>query len=159
MYFPNVQKDWRIRRKKFLLSTMPGDFKGIAFRKNLMGVIFLPKMNSFKIKFFWISLKLKLLNEYIENMLNGEINTESVYISVNYNTNFKKILILSICTIWDILSLKTISRYCPFKLGRGVNATLFYAWRTICSRCWRHSSWFDCSSDNSSCIAALVFCC
>jgi hypothetical protein len=34
------------------LSTMPGDFKGIAFRKNLMGVIYLPKMNSFKIKFF-----------------------------------------------------------------------------------------------------------
>jgi hypothetical protein len=76
----------------------------------------------------------------MENTLNSKINTESVYISVNYNTNFKKFLILSICTIWDRLSLKTISHYCPFKLGRGVNATLFYAWRTICSRCWRHSS-------------------
>ncbi len=45
----------------------------------------------------------------------GEISTESVYISVNNNTNFKKILFLSIYTIWDRLSLKTISRYCPFK--------------------------------------------
>jgi hypothetical protein len=29
--------------------------------------------------------------------------------------NFKFFLILSIYTIWDGLSLKTISRYCPFK--------------------------------------------
>jgi hypothetical protein len=28
--------------------------------------------------------------------------------------NFKFFLILSIYTIWDGLSLKTISRYCPF---------------------------------------------
>ncbi len=36
-------------------------------------------------------------------------------ISVNNNTNLKKMCILSIFTIWDGLSLKTISRYCPFK--------------------------------------------
>jgi hypothetical protein len=29
--------------------------------------------------------------------------------------NLKKIKMLSIYTIWDRLSLKTISRYCPFK--------------------------------------------
>ncbi len=29
--------------------------------------------------------------------------------------NFKFFWILSIYTIWDGLSLKTISRYCPFK--------------------------------------------
>ncbi len=38
-----------------------------------------------------------------------------MYISVKNNTNFKKFLFLSIYTIWDRLSLKTISRYCPFK--------------------------------------------
>ncbi len=40
-----------------------------------------------------------------------------MHISVNNNTNFKKNLILSIRTIWDRLRQKTISRYCPFKLG------------------------------------------
>ncbi len=72
-------------------------------------------MDSLKIKFFLLSFKQKLLCAHTENTLNGEINTESVYISVNNNTNFKKIYILSIYTIWDRLSLKTISRYCPFK--------------------------------------------
>jgi hypothetical protein len=41
----------------------------------------------------------------------------SKHISVNNNTNFKSFWILSIDTIWDGLSLKTISRYCPFKLS------------------------------------------
>jgi hypothetical protein len=50
----------------------------------------------------------------MENTLNGEICTESVHISVNNTTNLKKILILTIYTIWDRVSLKTISRYCPF---------------------------------------------
>jgi hypothetical protein len=40
---------------------------------------------------------------------------KSAYISVNNNTNLKKIYILSIYTIWERLSQKTISRYCPFK--------------------------------------------
>jgi hypothetical protein len=40
---------------------------------------------------------------------------KNVYISVNNNTNLKKIYILAIYNIWDGLSLKTISRYCPFK--------------------------------------------
>jgi hypothetical protein len=34
-YFPRIL---RVRRKKFSHSTMPGGFKGTAFRKNLMGV-------------------------------------------------------------------------------------------------------------------------
>jgi hypothetical protein len=38
-------------------------------------------------------------------------------ISDNNNTNFKISQILSIYTIWDVLSQKTISRYCPFKGG------------------------------------------
>jgi hypothetical protein len=37
-----------------------------------------------------------------------------VYISVNNNTNLKMSKILSIYTILDRLSQKTISRYCPF---------------------------------------------
>jgi hypothetical protein len=45
----------------------------------------------------------------------GEGEHKSVNISVNNNTNSKKIYILSIYTIWDRLSQKTISRYCPFK--------------------------------------------
>ncbi len=36
------------------------------------------------------------------------------------NTNFKKIYILSIYTIWNRFSRKTISRYCPFKVTRGL---------------------------------------
>jgi hypothetical protein len=38
-----------------------------------------------------------------------------VYIFVNNNTNFNFLKILSNYTIWDRLSQKTISRYCPFK--------------------------------------------
>jgi hypothetical protein len=38
---------------------------------------------------FWLSLKQKLLYAHTENTLNGEISTESVYISVNNNTNLK----------------------------------------------------------------------
>ncbi len=41
---------------------------------------------------------------------------KSVNISKNNNTNLKKIQILANYTIWDGLSQKTISRYCPFKL-------------------------------------------
>jgi hypothetical protein len=42
---------------------------------------------------------------------------KSVYISVNYNTNFKFLKTLFIFTIWKGLSQKTITRYCPFKDG------------------------------------------
>ncbi len=38
-----------------------------------------------------------------------------MYIFVNNNTNFNFLKILSNYTIWDRLSQKTISRYCPFK--------------------------------------------
>jgi hypothetical protein len=37
-----------------------------------------------------------------------------VYIFVNNNTNFNFLKILSNYTIWDTLSQKTISNYCPF---------------------------------------------
>ena len=41
---------------------------------------------------------------------------KSVYIFVNNNnTNFNFLKILSNYTLWDRLSQKTISRYCPFK--------------------------------------------
>jgi hypothetical protein len=40
---------------------------------------------------------------------------KSVYISVNKNTNLNLFKILSNYIIWDRLSQKTISRYCPFK--------------------------------------------
>ena len=40
---------------------------------------------------------------------------KSVYISVNNNTNLNLFKILSNYIIWNRLSQKTISRYCPFK--------------------------------------------
>ncbi len=68
---------------------MPGDFKGTLFRKNVMGG-YLPAYDEKFTKFiFWLSLKQELLYAYTENTLNGKISTESVYISVNNNTNFK----------------------------------------------------------------------
>jgi hypothetical protein len=40
-YFPlilrNMQKEWRLRRKKLLLLTMPDKVKGAVFRENQMG--------------------------------------------------------------------------------------------------------------------------
>ncbi len=41
---------------------------------------------------------------------------KSVYIFVNNNTNVNFLKILSNYTIWDRLSQKSISRYCPFKI-------------------------------------------
>jgi hypothetical protein len=70
---------------------MPGGFKGTAFRKNRMWGYILAKDEQFKNKNFWLSLKQKLLYAHTETTLNGEISTESVYISVNNNTNLKKI--------------------------------------------------------------------
>jgi hypothetical protein len=55
----------------------------------------------FTIFIFWLSLKQKRLYVYTENTLNGEISTSSVFISVNNNTNFKKMIFLSMYTIWD----------------------------------------------------------
>ncbi len=42
-------------------------------------------------------------------------DTKLCFISAYNPTNFKCFKIISIYTIWDGLSLKTISRYCPFK--------------------------------------------
>jgi hypothetical protein len=69
---------------------MPGGFKGTAFRKNLMGGYILAWYGQFKNLIFWLSLKQKLLYVHTETTLNGEISTESVYISVNNNTHLKK---------------------------------------------------------------------
>jgi hypothetical protein len=82
----NTQRD-------FSLTTMTVDFKRTVFRKNGIGGYILPLDEQFT-KF--LSLKQKLLYAYTENTLNGEISTESVYISVNNNTNLKKNEILSI---------------------------------------------------------------
>ncbi len=81
-----------------------------------MGVIYLPKDEQFTNFIFWISWKEKLLYECMdtENTLKGKISTKSVYISVNNKMNLTFFKILFIYTLWD-LSLKTISRYCPFK--------------------------------------------
>jgi hypothetical protein len=50
---------------------------------------------------------------------------KSVYISVNNNTNLNLFKILSNYIIWDRLSQKTISRYCPFKgIPRGVRCKI-----------------------------------
>jgi hypothetical protein len=70
---------------------MPGGFKGTAFRKNQMVGYILAQDEQFKNKIFWLSLKQKLLYAHTETTLNGEISTESVYISVNNNTNLKEI--------------------------------------------------------------------
>ncbi len=80
-----------------------------------MGDYILAQDEQFTKFFFGLSIKQKLLYAYTETTQNGEKSTESVYNSVNNNTNFKKFQILSIYTIWNRLSLKTISRYCPFK--------------------------------------------
>jgi hypothetical protein len=68
---------------------MPGDFKETVFRKNPMGGYMLAQGEQFPIFIFWLSLKQQLLSAYTENTLNGEISTESVYISVNNNMKFK----------------------------------------------------------------------
>ncbi len=72
-------------------------------------------MNNLQNLFFGYLENKQLLCAYTENMLIGEISAESVYISVSNNRNWKQIEILSIYKTWDRLSLKTISRYCPFK--------------------------------------------
>ncbi len=64
---------------------MPGDFKGTVYQKIEQGVICLPQDEQFTNFSFWISLKQKLLYGNTEDMLNGEISTKSVYISVNIN--------------------------------------------------------------------------
>ncbi len=45
---------------------------------------------------------------------------KSVYTFVNKNTNLNCLKILSNYTIWDRLSQKTISRYCPFKAANPI---------------------------------------
>jgi hypothetical protein len=82
----------------------------------------------------------KIISEYAESILTYSANTrkesmrtwsrrketldvfsyyakrhKSVFISVNINTNLNFLKNLSVYIIWDGLSHKTISRYCPFK--------------------------------------------
>jgi hypothetical protein len=64
----------------------------------------------------------RILHSRLNTFLSGEISIESVYISVNNNMNNKKKLILSVYPIWDRLSPKTISRYCPFKTVNKYNS-------------------------------------
>jgi hypothetical protein len=51
---------------------------------------------------------------------------KSVYISGNNNTNLNLFKILSNYIIWNRLSQKTISRYCPFKYGPEGTLTVLY---------------------------------
>jgi hypothetical protein len=48
-------------------------------------------------------------------LIRQEIYCKSVYISVNNSTNLNLVKILSNYIIWDRLSQKTISSYCPLK--------------------------------------------
>ncbi len=66
---------------------MPGDFKGTVLKNIPMGGYMLAQYEQLKNIIFWIFLKSKLLYAYAKNTLYGEINTKSVYISVNNNTN------------------------------------------------------------------------
>jgi hypothetical protein len=93
-YFPRIL---RVRRKNeeyaeriFHHQQCLGTSKGKCFEKIEWGVICLPRMNSLQKKIL-LSIKQKLLYAYTETTLNGEISTESVYNSVNNNTNLKKI--------------------------------------------------------------------
>ncbi len=62
----------------------------------------------------------------MENTLNGKISTESMFISVNNIViRILKNSILCIYTIWDRLSLKTISRYCLLKDPQFLNRQMF----------------------------------
>jgi hypothetical protein len=76
-------------QKEIFFQQCPGTLKGQCFKKIEWGVICLRRVNNLQY-FFWLSLKQKLLYAYMENTLNGETSTESVYISVINNTNFKK---------------------------------------------------------------------
>ncbi len=87
--------EWRICRKKFSLSIMPRDFKGQYLEKIYWWAIYVPRMNILQILFLDIFKKLL----YVYNM---------EYI-ILWNSFFLQY------TIWDGISLKTISRYCPFK--------------------------------------------
>jgi hypothetical protein len=60
---------------------MRGDFKGTVFQKIEWGDICLLSMNSLKVNFLDIFKTKTALCVY--NTQNGEINTKSVYISVN----------------------------------------------------------------------------
>jgi hypothetical protein len=55
-YSPNTQKGWRVRRKKFSLSTMPGDSKETVVWKNGMKDYIL-MMNSLQNIYFGLCLK------------------------------------------------------------------------------------------------------
>jgi hypothetical protein len=55
-YSQNTQKEWRIRRKKFLLLTMPDEVKGTVFRENRMGDQKLAYDEQITNFIFWLSL-------------------------------------------------------------------------------------------------------
>ncbi len=80
-----------MQKEIFSFNKAPGTLKGQCFEKIEWGFICLRRVNSLQYFIFWLSLKQKLLYAHTENTLNGEISTESVYISVNNNTNLKKI--------------------------------------------------------------------
>jgi hypothetical protein len=77
------------QRKIFTFNNAQGFHRDSFLKKFNKGVIYLPRMNSLQ-NIFLVICKTKLLFVYTENKLKGEISTESVYISVNNNTNKKK---------------------------------------------------------------------
>jgi hypothetical protein len=55
VYSPDMQKEFRIRKKKFLLSTMFGGFREQYFENIKCEAIYRPRMNMTN-KNFWLSL-------------------------------------------------------------------------------------------------------
>jgi hypothetical protein len=93
-----MQKEWRLRRKKLLLLTMPDKVKGAVFRENQMGdhkLTYREQITNFT---FWFSLTLKLFSAYMENTLNREKKQKYRSISTNIRPKPKifKILVYTL---------------------------------------------------------------
>jgi len=86
--------------------------KGQHFKKCVWGLYNCLRWTGYKFNFLEI-LKTKLLYVYTENTLNGKLSPKSVYISFNNNTNFKFFRFFPYTRYG--FSLKTYTRYCPFK--------------------------------------------
>jgi hypothetical protein len=56
-----------------------------------------------------------MLYAYTETTLNGKISPEGVCVSVDSDTRWRGIRVLSVWAVWEGLSLEAVSRYCPFK--------------------------------------------
>jgi hypothetical protein len=89
-YSPNTRKEVIICRERFSQSITPENcIAPKKFEKPNSGDIFGHIKINFRFLFLGMFNKKNILYAYKENMLNREIYTKSVYISVNSNTDFK----------------------------------------------------------------------